>query len=73
MAVVAPPKSRLILLCGLPGAGKTTVAKRLAAKVPAVRLCGDEWMAELAICPHDEEARARLERIFWCMPRNCCG
>jgi predicted kinase len=53
------------LLCGLPGAGKTTLAKRLAAKVPAVRLGGDEWMAELGIGLHDEEARARLGRLFW--------
>jgi tRNA uridine 5-carbamoylmethylation protein Kti12 len=31
-----PP--RLILLCGLPGSGKTTLARRLAGQLPAVRL-----------------------------------
>lgn len=40
---------RLILLCGLPGSGKTTPAERLERAVPAVRLCPDEWMSDLGI------------------------
>lgn len=32
------PEARLILLCGLPGSGKTTLAKRLTQAIPAVRL-----------------------------------
>jgi len=55
----------LILLCGLPGSGKTTVARRLADDVPAVRLCPDEWMAQLGIDLFDEQTRDRLERLFW--------
>ena len=35
------------LLVGLPAAGKTTVAKRLAAEHRAVRLTPDEWMIPL--------------------------
>jgi predicted kinase len=31
--------ARLIVICGLPGSGKTTLAKQLAPDVPAVRLC----------------------------------
>lgn len=31
-------KARLILVCGLPGSGKTTLAKQLATAVRAVRL-----------------------------------
>ena len=53
------------MVCGLPGAGKTTLARRLADEVPAVRLCGDEWMAQLGFDPHDEAARDRIEVLFW--------
>src|SRR5215813_1810636 len=56
---------RLILLCGLPGAGKTTLARRLAQEVPAVRFGADEWMARLRVDLHDEEMRDRLEGLFW--------
>ncbi|MEV4799334.1 ATP-binding protein [Nonomuraea sp. NPDC049421] len=55
---------RMILLCGLPGSGKTTLARRLAREVPAVRLCPDEWLEGLGIDLFDEPTRARLERRF---------
>ncbi len=63
---------RLVLICGLPGSGKTTLASRLAAEMPAVRLSPDEWLADLAIDLWDEESRDRLEglsgnsaRTYW--------
>ncbi|MEO3800199.1 AAA family ATPase [Nonomuraea sp. B1E8] len=52
-------------MCGLPGAGKTTLARRLAAELPAVRLCPDEWLARLDLDLFDDGARDRLERQLW--------
>jgi predicted kinase len=52
---------RLIIVCGLPGAGKTTLAKQLERTLRAVRFCPDEWMAELQINLWDEARRARIE------------
>jgi predicted kinase len=57
--------ARLILMCGLPGSGKTTVARRLAVELPAVRLCPDDWMASLEVDLFDERTRDKLERQFW--------
>jgi predicted kinase len=57
--------ARLILVCGLPGAGKTTLARQLETRLPAMRLCPDEWLLEIGIDLHDEPPRDRLEQIFW--------
>ncbi len=54
-----------MVLCGLPGSGKSTLAKRLAGDFHALRLCPDEWMAQLGIDLWDEEARDRIESLFW--------
>jgi predicted kinase len=57
--------ARLILICGLPGSGKTTLAKELAPKVPAVRLSPDEWKHDLGIDYYDERRRVQLEHRLW--------
>src|SRR5690242_9602139 len=56
---------RLIIVCGLPGSGKTTVARELQRKLDAVRFCPDEWMAALSIDIYDEDARAKVEALQW--------
>src|ERR1700720_55165 len=56
---------RLIIICGLPGAGKTTLAKELERNLQAVRFCPDEWMAEFAIDVWDEPRRTKIEASQW--------
>ncbi len=55
----------LILVCGLPGAGKTTHARKLEAVRGAIRFCPDEWMDDLGIDLYDEAARAKIEALQW--------
>jgi predicted kinase len=57
--------AKLIIVCGLPGSGKTTLAKSLEDRLHAVRLAPDEWMDALSINLHDEESRAKIEALQW--------
>jgi predicted kinase len=56
---------RLIIVCGLPGSGKTNHAKALEASLLAVRFCPDEWMESLSINVYNEEARGKVETLQW--------
>ena len=58
-------RTKLIIVCGLPGAGKTTYAKKLEEKIGAVRLCLDEWMQALSLSLRDEDKRAQIEALQW--------
>ena len=56
---------RLIIVCGLPGSGKTTLAKALESSLVAVRFSSDEWMDALALNLWDEERRGKIEALQW--------
>jgi len=56
---------RLIIVCGLPGSGKTTLAKALQSRLRAVRFSPDEWMDALSLNLWDEERRGKIEALQW--------
>lgn len=58
-------RARLFIVCGLPGAGKTTRAKQLESRFSAIRFCPDEWMAELSLDIYDEARREKIESLQW--------
>jgi predicted kinase len=62
--------ARLVLICGLPASGKTTLARQLAPKIPAIRFDKDAWTAQLGLDVWDDEFRARLERQLWALTQE---
>ena len=65
--VMKTPNSgaKLIIVCGLPGSGKTTYAKELQTKLRAVRFCPDEWLGALSLDLWDEPRREKIEGLQW--------
>ncbi|MBV8438375.1 MAG: AAA family ATPase [Silvibacterium sp.] len=61
---------RLIIVCGLPGSGKTTHALNLERQVHAVRLSADDWMKDLSIDLYDEAMRGKIEALQWKLARE---
>ena len=56
----------MYVMVGLPASGKTTVARRLEAERPALRLTPDEWMISLFGEPEADGKRDVLEgRLLW--------
>jgi predicted kinase len=66
----AVSEARLILTCGLPGAGKTTLARQLAADRGAVRLTKDEWLVALGSNPWNEPTRVKVEHELWMLAQQ---
>ena len=59
-----------MLICGLPASGKSTLARRLAPKIPAVRLDKDGWVTELGADVWDDDVRVRIERQLWALTQE---
>ncbi len=59
----------LFLICGLPGAGKTTFAKQLELSHRALRFCPDEWinsiLADVTDTVEMDRLRTPVESIQW--------
>jgi len=55
--------STLYLFCGLPGSGKSTVARILADDEGAVRLAPDDWLQALALDIRDDGARSSMREL----------
>lgn len=66
---MAAPRGRLIIVCGLPGTGKTTFASALA-RDGGVRFAPDDWMEALGIDLWDHESRDRVEALQWDIARQ---
>jgi predicted kinase len=66
------------LICGSTGAGKTTYAAAIAARIGAVRLSIDEWMATLFVTDRPDppsvawalERLERCERQMWLLAQQ---
>src|SRR3954452_4933850 len=73
IAAVSKSSTRLVLICGLPASGKSTLARRLAAQLPAVRLDKDEWVTQLGGDVWDDDFRVRVERLLWDLAQELLG
>jgi predicted kinase len=68
----------LYLTCGLPGSGKTSLAKIIEHEASALRLTGDDWMHKLYPDISTPEAetgpcRGRVESLQWQIALRAIG
>ena len=63
----------LHLISGLPGSGKTTLAKRLERELPGLRLSPDVWMARIVGDGYDEAKREVVEALQWEIAASALG
>jgi predicted kinase len=60
-----PEPGRLIIIAGLPGTGKSTLATRLASQIHASIYSPDDWMAVLGLDMWDTVRRDAIEHLQW--------
>lgn len=53
----------MVLVCGLPGSGKTTLAKRFEEERGAIRMCPDDWIEALLVKSDDSAAKDSLRDL----------
>jgi predicted kinase len=58
-------ETRLVIVAGLPGSGKTTLARKLECALPGIRLSADDWLNSLQINLHAEADRNRISVLQW--------
>lgn len=55
----------LTLFCGLPGAGKTTLARRLEAEGHGIRIATDEWQGAIGVPHADVDFHEALQVVLY--------
>jgi predicted kinase len=62
---MAGAQGRLVIICGLPGSGKTTLAKSLAQQHDGTIYSADDWMDALGVDLWDSAKRDAIEKLQW--------
>ncbi len=63
----------LHLICGLPGTGKTLLAKSISASTGSIRFSPDEWIKEIWADKAESEGnryREKIEQLQWKMAKQ---
>lgn len=60
---------RLIVIAGLPGAGKSSLAREQAQQTGGTVFSPDDWLEALGLDLWDTERRGRIEQLQWQVAR----
>lgn len=60
----------LTLFCGLPGSGKTRIAKQIQVKTGAIRICTDDWLTDIHADLFDEKTREFLQQRLYLLAQE---